>query len=149
MRSSQSLILTLVALVAALLSACESRPRVVYTDDAPKPIGPFSQAEISGHFVFAAGQVGIDPKQGKIVSTTADGQMSQAMANMFAILKAAGSGPDKLVKVTLYFKNLDDLDKVNVVYERMMGNNRPPRVAVQVARIPLDGLVEIDYIAEH
>jgi 2-iminobutanoate/2-iminopropanoate deaminase len=149
MRSSQSLIVTLVALAAALFSACESRPRVVYTDDAPKPVGPFSQAEIAGNFVFAAGQLGIDPKQGKIVSTTADGQMSQAIANMFAVLKAAGSGPDKLVKVTIYFKDLDDLDKVNVVYEHMLGNNRPPRAAVQVDRIPLDALIEIDYIAEH
>lgn len=148
MRVSKSAILTLAFLTITLLVGCERGPRAVYTPDAPKPVGPYSQAQIARHFVFGAGQLGIDPKQGKIVATTADGQMSQAIDNMFAVLKAAGSDPSKLVKVTVYFKNLGDFDKVNVVYERMLGNNRPARAAVQVDRIPLDALIEIDYIAE-
>jgi 2-iminobutanoate/2-iminopropanoate deaminase len=97
--------------------------------------------------VFGAGQLGIDPKQGKIIAQTADGQMAQAIQNMFAVLHAAGSDPSKLVKVTVYFKNLDDFEKVNVVYEKMLGNNRPARAAIQADRIPLDALIEIDYIA--
>jgi len=147
MKVPKSAILTLTLLAISVLGGCEQRPRPVSTPDAPKPVGPYSQAQIAGHFVFGA-ELGIDPKQGKIVATTADGQMSQAMENVFAVLKAAGSDPSQLVKVTVYFKNLDDYDKANAVYARMLGNNRPARAAVQVDRIPLDALIEIDFIAQ-
>jgi len=147
MKVSKAVNLTLAFFTIAVLVGCEQRPRPVSTPDAPQPVGPYSQAEIAGHFVFGA-ELGIDPKQGKIVATTAEGQMSQAMDNVFAVLKAAGSDPSKLVKVTVYFKNLDDYDKANAVYARVLGNNRPARAAVQVDRIPLDALIEIDFIAQ-
>jgi 2-iminobutanoate/2-iminopropanoate deaminase len=130
-----------------LLLGCSSKPYAIYTADAPKPVGPYSQAIVAGNLVFGAGQLGIDPKQGKIIAETADGQMAQAIQNMFAVLHAAGSDPTKLVKVTVYFKDLNDFEKVNVVYEKMLGNNRPARAAIQADRIPLDALIEIDYIA--
>jgi 2-iminobutanoate/2-iminopropanoate deaminase len=130
-----------------LLSACKSEVKAVYTSDAPKPVGPYSQAQIAGNLIFGAGQLGIDPKQGKIVAITAEGQMEQSLKNTFAVLKAAGSDASKLIKVTVYFKDLNDFNRVNAVYERMLGTNRPARAAVQVSRLPLDGLIEIDYIA--
>jgi 2-iminobutanoate/2-iminopropanoate deaminase len=130
-----------------VLSGCGSKPYAIYTPDAPKPVGPYSQAMVAGNLVFGAGQLGIDPKQGKIVAQTADGQMAQAIQNMFAVLRAAGSDPAKLVKVTVYFRDLNDFEKVNVVYEKILGNNRPARAAIQADRIPLDALIEIDYIA--
>lgn len=133
--------------ILANTSGCQRSPQVIYTADAPKPVGPYSQAVVTGDLVFGAGQLGIDPQFGKITSSTAEGQMEQSIKNMFAVLKAAGSDPSRLVKVTVYFKSLDDFEKVNAVYIRMLGENRPARAAVEVSRIPLDGLIEIDYIA--
>lgn len=132
---------------AAFVSGCSSKPHAIYTSDAPNPVGPYSQAIVAGDLVFGAGQLGIDPKQGKIVDPTAAGQMAQAIQNMFAVLNAAGSDPSKLLKVTVYFKDLDDFEIVNAVYEKKLGGVRPARSAVQADRIPLDALVEIDYIA--
>jgi 2-iminobutanoate/2-iminopropanoate deaminase len=111
-------------------------------------VGPYSQALIAGPFVFGSGQVGIDPKTGTIVASSAEGQMEQAIKNMFAVLAAAGSEPRRLVKVTVYLKNLDDFANVNAVYARMLGEAKPARSAVQVGRLPLDALIEIDYVAE-
>jgi 2-iminobutanoate/2-iminopropanoate deaminase len=133
--------------VLVATAACNRQPKAVYTPDAPNPVGPYSQAQVAGGFVFGAGQLGIDPKQGKIVASTAEGQMEQAIKNMFAVLSASGSEPQKLVKVNVYFKSLDDFEKVNAVYTRMLGATKPARSAVQVDRIPLDALIEIDYIA--
>jgi 2-iminobutanoate/2-iminopropanoate deaminase len=131
----------------AFVAGCSSKPHSIYTSDAPNPVGPYSQAILVGDFVFGAGQLGIDPKQGKIVDPTAEGQMAQAIQNMFAVLHAAGSDPNKLLKVTVYFKDLNDFEKLNAVYEKKLGSARPARSAIQAARIPLDALVEIDYIA--
>ena len=119
----------------------------IYTSEAPTPVGPYSQAIVADNLVFGAGQLGIDPKVGKIVSSTAEGQMEQALKNVFAVLKACGTDPSRLAKVTVYFKDLKDFERVNAVYTRMMGENKPARVGVEVSRIPLDALIELDYIA--
>ena len=134
-------------LALAATPACNRLQKAVYTPDAPNPVGPYSQAQIAGAFVFGAGQLGIDPKEGTIVANSAEGQMEQAIKNMFAVLAASGSEPRRLVKVTVYFKNLDDFTNVNAVYARMLGDVKPARSAIQVDRIPLDALIEIDYIA--
>lgn len=146
MKTPRSLLLLLLCGVA-FVTGCSSKPEVIYTSDAPHPVGPYSQATVAGGLVFGAGQLGIDPKQGKIVDTTAEGQMAQAIQNMFAVLHAAGSDPTRLLKVTVYFKDLNDFEKMNAVYEKKLGSTRPARSAIQADRIPLDALVEIDYIA--
>ena len=79
-----------------MLLGCNSKPYPISTPDAPHPVGPYSQAIVAGNLVFGVGQLGIDPKQGKIVAQTADGPMAQAIQNMIAVLRAAGSDPSEL-----------------------------------------------------
>lgn len=123
------------------------RPYAVFTPQAPKPVGPYSQAIVYGSLVFAAGQLGIDPVTGTLVSPTAEGQMEQALKNMRAVLQAAGSDVSQVVKVTVYFRDLNHYGPVNAVYERFFQGNKPARSAVEVPRIPLDALIELDYFA--
>lgn len=114
---------------------------------APKPIGPYTQAIRSGDFVFMSGQIGIDPETGKIPATDAAGQATQALKNIRAILTAAGLTPDHVVKTTLFLANMDDFASVNAAYGEFFRDDPPARSTVQVARLPMDALVEIEAIA--
>lgn len=122
---------------------------VITTDTAPKAIGPYSQAiKIkSGETIFTAGQLGIDPASGNLVEDGIAGETRQALKNVKAILTAAGSGMDQVIKTTVFLKDLNDFATMNAVYAEFFPNNPPARSTIQVARLPKEGLVEIEAIA--
>jgi 2-iminobutanoate/2-iminopropanoate deaminase len=120
---------------------------VVSTDDAPAAVGPYSQGIVLDGWVWTAGQVALDPATKKLVGSDAAAQAERALRNVEAILQAAGSGLDRAVKVTVYLKNMDDFAAVNEVYAGFFGKTPPARACVEVARLPLGALVEIDAVA--
>jgi 2-iminobutanoate/2-iminopropanoate deaminase len=120
----------------------------IYTKSAPEPIGPYSQAIKSGNFIFSSGQIPIDPATGNIVAGDVKIQTRQTLENIKAILKASGSDISKVVKVTLYLKNIGDFAAVNEVYAEYFGESKPARATLEAARLPKDALIEIDVIAE-
>lgn len=122
--------------------------KIVSTDKAPAAIGPYSQANIFDDFVFTSGQVPLDPATGDIVGTTIEEQTRQVFKNMKAILETAGSSLDKVLKTTVFIKNMNDFGKMNEIYaEFFTEGSYPSRSAVEVARLPKDVLVEIETIA--
>jgi reactive intermediate/imine deaminase len=120
---------------------------IVATDGAPKAIGPYCQAITHVGLVYCSGQIPLDPKTMKVVEGGIEAQTEQVLRNLTAVLKAAGSDPSKVLKTTVFLSNLEDFPKMNAVYERAFGGHAPARSTVQVARLPLDVLVEIDCIA--
>jgi 2-iminobutanoate/2-iminopropanoate deaminase len=122
---------------------------VITTDTAPKAIGPYSQAiKIkSGETIFTAGQLGIDPATGNMVGDGIAAETRQALKNVQAILTAAGSTMDLVIKTTVFLKDLNDFATMNAVYAEFFPKNPPARSTIQVARLPKDGLVEIEAIA--
>jgi 2-iminobutanoate/2-iminopropanoate deaminase len=121
--------------------------KVVRTDEAPKAVGPYSQAVAAGDYVFCSGQVAIDPQSGTIDATDVAGQMHQAMKNLDAVLRAARVTLDNVVKTTIYLSSMDDFQTVNEVYAGYFTDAPPARVTVEVSRLPLGALVEVDAIA--
>jgi 2-iminobutanoate/2-iminopropanoate deaminase len=121
---------------------------VVLTDAAPAPFkgAPYSQAIRAGDFVFVAGQVGFRPEDSSIVGSTVEEQTEQTIANLRAILEAAGSSLDRIVKTTVYLATLDDFQGMNEVYRRHVGDTPPARATV-AAGLPAGVLVEIEAIA--
>ncbi len=119
----------------------------VFTSKAPKPIGPYSQAIRVGGFVFCSGQIALDAEKGVVVETTVEGQTQKVMKNMAAVLEAAGSGLDKVVKTTIFLKSMNDFPKVNEVYGTFFKETPPARSTVEVSRLPKDVLVEIEAVA--
>ena len=120
---------------------------VIATQDGPQAIGPYSQAIRANGFVFVSGQVAIDPGTQQIVSGDVAAQTDRAMKNLAGILKAAGSGLEKVVRSTVFLKNMGDFAAMNEVYGRYFTSHPPARSTVEVARLPKDVLVEIDVIA--
>ena len=122
---------------------------VVRTEDAPAPFqgAPYSQAIRAGDFVFVSGQVGMQAGQAQLVGDTIADQTEQVFANLGAILEAAGTGLDKLVKTTVFLQNLDDFQAMNSVYAKHVGDRPPARSTVEVAKLPSGALVEIEAIA--
>ena len=120
---------------------------VIATADAPKAIGPYSQAIKANGFVFTAGQVAFDPATGQIVDGDVAVQTERVMQNLAAILKAAGTGFDKVVRCGVFLKSMNDFTAMNEVYGRYFPSAPPARSTVEVARLPKDVLVEIDVIA--
>jgi 2-iminobutanoate/2-iminopropanoate deaminase len=120
---------------------------VISTPDAPKAIGPYSQAIKGGGFVFTAGQVALDPATGQVVPGDVAAQTERVMKNLASILQAAGSGFQKVVRCTVFLKNMNDFTAMNEVYGRYFTAAPPARSTVEVARLPKDVLVEIDVIA--
>ena len=122
--------------------------KTVSTDKAPAAIGPYSQANIFGDFVFTSGQVPLDPASGEIIGANIEEQTRQVFKNITAILEAAGSSLDKVLKTTFFIKDMNDFGKMNEVYaEFFTEGSYPSRSAVEVARLPKDVLVEIETIA--
>ncbi len=119
----------------------------IETGQAPRPIGPYSQAVKAGGFIFVSGQIPIDPATGLIAGNDAAGQTRQVMANIAAILEAAGSNLGRIVKATIYLTDLDDFAETNRVYAECMGDAKPARATVQVSRLPRDVRVEIEAVA--
>ena len=120
---------------------------VISTKDGPQAIGPYSQAIKANGFVFVSGQVAIDPATQQVVSGDVAAQTEQVMKNLSGILKAAGTGPEKVVRSTVFLKNMGDFGAMNEVYGRYFSSTPPARSTVEVARLPKDLLVEIDVIA--
>lgn len=122
---------------------------VVRTDNAPAPFqgAPYSQAIKAEGLVFVAGQVALKPDQGEISGESIQEQTEQVMANLRAVLEAAGSGIDRLVKTTVFLQNLDDFQGMNEVYAKHVGDQPPARSTVEVAKLPSGALVEIEAIA--
>ena len=117
------------------------------TDTAPAAIGPYSQAVAENGWVYTSGQIALDPTSGQVVGTEIRAQTRQALLNLENVLLAAGSRLSKLVKTTVYLKNMDDFAAMNEVYAEVMGGFAPARSTVEVSRLPKDVLVEIDCIA--
>ncbi|MCI1479580.1 MAG: RidA family protein [Eggerthellaceae bacterium] len=122
--------------------------QTVSTPNAPAAIGPYSQAKIAGGFLFASGQIAIDPAVGKIVETTIEGQARQVLANVEALLEAAGTDLAHVVKTTCFLAHIEDFAAFNAIYAERFGDARPARSAVGVAGLPAGALVEVEVIAE-
>jgi 2-iminobutanoate/2-iminopropanoate deaminase len=120
---------------------------IVKTERAPAAIGPYSQAVRAGGFVFASGQIPLDPKTGEFVSGGVAEQTEQVMRNLTAVLEAAGCGLDSVVKTTVFLADMSDFAAMNEVYGRYFKENPPARATVQAARLPRDARVEIEVIA--
>jgi 2-iminobutanoate/2-iminopropanoate deaminase len=121
---------------------------VIETNEAPKAIGPYSQAIKAGGLVFTAGQIAIDPATGQVVAGDIKSQTERVCENLKAILEAAGTELEAVVKSTVYLRSMADFAAMNEVYGRYFKNESPARSTVAVAGLPRDVLVEIDVIAE-
>ena len=119
---------------------------IIHTDKAPAAIGPYSQAIEANGFVFTSGQLGIIPDTGTLAHNMA-AQTVQALENVKAVLMAAGLGLENVVKTTCYLKSMDDFALFNDIYGQYFVSSKPARSCFQVAKLPKDGLVEIEVVA--
>lgn len=123
------------------------KKEIIYTDKAPQPIGPYSQAVRVGQFVFISGQIAIDPATNQIVNSDIEREAHRVMENISAILEAAGLDFTNVVRSTIFLKNMDDFARVNHVYGTYFPEDPPARETVEVARLPKDVHVEISVVA--
>ena len=121
--------------------------RTISTDSAPRAIGPYSQGIAAAGLLFLSGQVPLDPATGALVQKTIQEEVARVLENLKAVLEAAGSGLDRVVKTTVYLTSLKEFEAMNEVYARYLGDNRPARSTVQVAALPKGARVEIEAIA--
>jgi 2-iminobutanoate/2-iminopropanoate deaminase len=121
--------------------------KIVATDGAPKVIGPYCQATTHGGLVYCSGQIPLDPATMTVVAGDIEVQTERVLANLAAVLKAAGSDLTKVLKTTVFLSDLEDFPRMNAAYQRAFAGHAPARSTVQVARLPLDVLVEIECIA--
>ena len=122
---------------------------VVHTSDAPEAIGPYSQAVITeDQFVFTAGQIPIDPETGQIVQGDIEIQTKRVILNIEAVLKAAGSSLEDVIKTTVFLKDMDHFTEMNKVYATFFNVQPPARSAVEVSRLPKDVLIEVECVAK-
>ena len=119
----------------------------VQTNNAPKAIGPYQQAIKANGFIYTAGQIPIDPKTGNLVQGDISAQTRQVLENLKAVLEAGGSALDRVVKATVFLKNMADFAAMNEVYAQYLGSAKPARSTVAVAELPRGALVEIDLVA--
>ena len=120
----------------------------ISTAEAPSAIGPYSQAIVANGFVFTAGQIALDPETGQVISGDVRAQTERVVANLTAVLAAAGASWRHVVKTTVFLHDMNDFPVVNEVYGKLLGEARPARSTVQVSGLPRGVLVEIDAIAE-
>ena len=121
---------------------------IITTENAPKAVGPYSQAIKAGGFIWCSGQIPIDPAANAVTATPVEGQTRQAITNLKNVLEAAGAGLDKVVKTTVFISDMNNFAALNAVYAELFGDAKPARSCVEVARLPKDVLVEIECIAE-
>lgn len=121
--------------------------QLIYTEKAPKAIGPYSQAIAANGFVFCSGQIAIDPASGQLNTGTIEEQTRLVLKNLGAVLEASGGSYEDVVKATVFLQDMDDFAKMNAVYGEFFSAPFPARAAVEVARLPKDVKVEIEAIA--
>ncbi len=122
-------------------------PRPVATTRAPSAVGPYSQGLVAGGFVFVSGQLPLDPASGNLVGEPFEARVLRVLDNLDAVLVAAGSSRDRVVKVTVYLTDMSLFARLNAVYADFFGDHRPARVAVEVAALPRGADVEMDAVA--
>lgn len=121
---------------------------VIHTDNAPKAIGPYSQAIRVGDFIFTAGQTGFIPATGELAGPSIEEQTRQTISNLKGVLEAAGSGLNKVVKTTVFLANIQaDFAKMNAIYAEYFGDKPPARTTVQAAALPRGAVIEIECVA--
>ena len=120
---------------------------VIKTDKAPGAVGPYSQAIKAGDFLFASGQVPINPEKGKIVAGSVTEQAEQCMKNVGAILEAAGLSYDNVVKTTVYLSDINFFGAVNAVYGKYFQKTLPARSCIEISKLPLGALLEVEVVA--
>jgi 2-iminobutanoate/2-iminopropanoate deaminase len=121
--------------------------KVIRTNDAPAPIGPYNQAVMTGNMLYVSGQIAIDPFDGSLITINIIRETNQVMSNIGAILKAAGMDYSNIVKTTIFLKDMNDFSTVNEVYGNYFKADFPARETVQVSKLPKDVNVEISVIA--
>ena len=121
--------------------------RPIHTNDAPAAIGPYSQGMIAGGFLFTAGQVALDPATGQVIEGDVTAQATRVLANLTAVLAAAGATWGDVVKTTVFLRDMADFPTVNEAYAAALGSARPARTTVAVSGLPRNVLVEIDAVA--
>ena len=122
--------------------------KTISTANAPAAIGPYAQGNIAGGLLFASGQIPLDPETGELVGSTIEAQTAQVMKNVAAILEAAGTDFDHVVKTTCFLNDMNDFAAFNAEYAKSFGEVRPARSAVAVEKLPKGALVEVEVIAE-
>lgn len=120
---------------------------VIFTNEAPNAVGPYSQAVKSGNTIYLSGQLGLDPKTGKMVEGGVAAQAEQALKNICAVLKSQGATADNVVKTTVFITKISDFQTVNAEYSKVFTKDFPARSCFAVAELPLGALVEIECIA--
>jgi 2-iminobutanoate/2-iminopropanoate deaminase len=120
---------------------------IVMTEKAPAAIGPYSQAVKFGNMVFTSGALGVDPVTGAFAEGGIQAQTKQCLENLKAVLEASGSSLDKVLKATVFIKDMNDFPKINEIYGQYFTKEQPGRSCVEVARLPKDALIEIEAIA--
>ena len=121
---------------------------VISTPRAPAAIGPYSQAVRSGNLLSLSGQIPLDPATGQLVDGDISLQTERVLKNLGAVLEAAGSSLEKVLKTTVYLRDITEFGRMNEVYGKFFGEKPPARATVEVARLPRDAAVEIDLVAE-
>jgi len=121
--------------------------KIISTPDAPAAVGPYVHAVRVGDLLYTSGQVGLDPATGKLVPGGIEAETKRALDNLAAILSAAGTGFDRVVKASVFLIDMDDFAAMNGVYASMFGDTRPARTTVAVSRLPVGARVEIDVVA--
>lgn len=124
----------------------DSTRTIISTDKAPGAIGPYSQAVKTDSMVFVSGQLALDPATGNLVNGDIKSETRQAMKNLKTILEAAGSSLEKVIKTTLFIKEMNDFSEINEAYGEFFQNNPPARACVEVARLPKDANFEIEAV---
>ena len=137
----------MISLRIILVCDMPSSKKIIFTDNAPKPIGPYSQGIMIDSLIFVSGQIPIDPKTNQVVKGDIKDQTRQVLENIKNILEAAGSSLDKVVKVTVFLKDLSLFNEFNQVYGEYFKGNPPARTTVEVSNLPKGVLIEIEAIA--
>ncbi|WP_027001146.1 RidA family protein [Hugenholtzia roseola] len=121
--------------------------KIIYTKDAPAPIGAYNQAVLVAGTLYVSGQIAIDSQTGNFIQDSIEAETEQVMKNLAAVLKAADMGFEQVVKCSIFIKNMDNFARINEVYGRYFNQNAPARETVEVSRLPKDAQVEISCIA--
>lgn len=122
--------------------------RTINTPSAPAAIGPYAQAKVVGNLLFTAGQIPLDPETMQLVSGPIEAQTEQVIRNLSAVLKAAGTDWSRVVKTTVFMADMGDFAAFNAAYEKLIGDAKPARSAVQVGALPKGARIEIELVAE-